>query len=98
MFTLPSAFTLYLGDVDFENYGDLADNEEHTVENKLEEQANLIMDYYKDHEEEEEEGEESENEYYPEEDDFGECLKIGCGKPNVAWSAYCKRHFVMYDK
>jgi hypothetical protein len=96
MFTLPSAFTLYLGDVDFENYGDLADNEEHTVENKMEEQADLIMDYYNDDDEEEEE--ESENEYYPDEDDFGECLKIGCGKASATYSAYCAHHAEMYDK
>jgi hypothetical protein len=92
----PSAFDLYLGEVDFENYGDLADNEEHTVENRLEEQDNLIMDYYKD--DEEEEGEESENEYYPDEDDFGECLKIGCGKASATYSAYCAHHAEMYDK
>jgi hypothetical protein len=29
----PSAFKLYLGTVDFENYGDIADNEEDTLEN-----------------------------------------------------------------
>jgi hypothetical protein len=31
-----SAYTLYLGAVDFENYGNLADNEEDTVKNRAE--------------------------------------------------------------
>lgn len=91
-----SAYTLYLGTIDFESFGDLADNEEDTVENRIEYMEDLSRQEKEAELDEEEE--EEEVEYYPEEDDFGECLHIGCGKPNLACSAYCKRHFVMYDK
>jgi hypothetical protein len=106
-----SAFDLYLGPIDFETYGDLADNEKDTVENRqrcIEEQDEddgMEDEYWGEEEDgmedeywgEEEDG--MEDEYWgEEEDDFGECLHIGCGKASVSGIAYCDHHSKMYDK
>ena len=125
-----SAFDLYLGPVDFETYGDLADNDEDTVENRmhiieeerfleeemlldalavslakerlLNEEKRLLEEKRLEEgqrlENEELEDEESEDEYYgEEEDDFGECLHIGCGEPSLCYSPYCRRHFELFE-
>ena len=88
-----SAHSVYLDTIDFESFGDLAENEEDTIENRvkyLKEQSREDENY---------DGEEEEQDYYEnEEDDFGMCLHIGCGKASVSYSAYCKCHFNMYDK
>ena len=94
-FEYPSAFDLYLGDVDFENYGDLAENEEHTIENRKEHLEELIMDY----EHDEDHGCEEDDHYYGnDDDDIGDCLHNGCRKANMAYSAYCRYHFELYHK
>ena len=94
-----SAFDLYLGPIDFDTYGDLADNEEDTIENREASLKEEQEHYDNDSTDEEEEESESEQEYYPDdEDDFGECLHIGCGKASGPYSAYCVKHFRMYDK
>jgi hypothetical protein len=81
-----SAFDIYLGPIDFETYGDLADNEEDTVEKR---QRRI---------EEQDEYDGMEDDYWgEEEDEFGECLHICCGKASMSGSAYCERHFELYD-
>ena len=151
-----SAFDLYLGPVDFETYGDLADNDEDTLENRehfieaeekfmeeerlldaladslvkerlLNEEKRLLEEKRlqegqrleneeleneeleneeleneelenEELENEELEDEESEDDYYgEEEDDYGECLHIGCGEPSLCYSAYCRRHFELFE-
>ena len=76
-----SAFSLYLGNVDFENYGDLQDNPMHTVKNREFELARetietVTIDHNHDHDhaytdEEEYSGSESDtnNYYYLSDDD-----------------------------
>jgi len=92
-----SAFDLYLGYIDFDNFGDLADNPEHTMENACEFLADLFADH--DDEDEDDDDERTETDYYCEdEDDFGECLHIGCGKECSKMSAYCSKHVLIYDK
>jgi hypothetical protein len=91
-----SAFDLYLGDIDFENYGEVADNPEDTMENKAEYLEEFIADYVN---EDPDDDDRSEPDYYYEDDDyFGECLKIGCGKACETMSAYCSKHARIYDK
>jgi hypothetical protein len=96
MFQYPSAFQLYLGYVDFENYGDLAENEEHTIENRNGGLEDIIMDY----EHDEDHDSEPEDHYYGNDDidDTGECLKIGCCKPMATNSAYCPYHARMFEQ
>lgn len=74
----PTAFDLYLGEIDWDNYGDLEANPEDTLENRR-----VFL---------EEEYEEESEEYLDNEDDFGECQHIGCGKQSAPWSAFCKIH------
>jgi hypothetical protein len=89
-----TACSLYLGGVDFETLGDLADNPEDTLENAREFLEDIIADYGVD--DDHDRG--SEEDFNPyDEDDFGECLHIGCGKPSDTMSAYCSRHARMYD-
>ena len=97
----PSAFDLYLGEINWDNYGDVSVNPEDTMENRAEflehcfevdsepEIDEPIHTYSDDSEDEQ-------DEYY-DEDDFGECLHIGCGKPSKIWSAYCLKHVREYD-
>jgi len=116
----PSAFDLYLGPIDFENYGDFADNEDDTMKNRLKYLNEHTADYKEDDDgkyedmnlweltqellssalarQQEDEYYETEEEYYSDEDDFGECLQIGCGKQSVSYSAYCRVHFEKYDR
>jgi hypothetical protein len=94
LFEYPSAFDLYLGDVDFENYGDLAENEEDTIENRKGQREELIMNY----EQDECHDSEPEDHYYGnEDDDFGICLKLGCCRPQSTYSAYCAAHARMFE-
>lgn len=89
-----SAFTLYLGEVDFESLGDLEANPEDTLENAKEYLDDIIDDYVNDSDDEM-----SDEEYYQDdEDDFGECLHIGCGKAWTTMSRYCSKHEQMYDR
>ena len=93
----PSVFDLYLGVVDFENFGDLADNEEDTMENRQDFIEETEIQRVQEERWEDEEEDESEDHYYGEDDDFGECLHIGCGKAHLSYSPYCRHHFEMYD-
>lgn len=91
-----SAFTLYLGEVDFESLGDLEANPEDTLENRKNTRIDLITDYVNDSNDEDEITYE---EYYQDdEDDFGECLHIGCGKAWSTMSPYCSKHARIYDR
>ena len=81
-----SAFTLYLGVVDFESLGDLSDNPEDTLENRKNIQIDLI------------DSEDEDEMCGDDEDDFGECLHIGCGKEWSTMSPYCIKHAKIYDR
>jgi len=93
-----SAFDLYLGDIDFANYGDIADNPEDTMENKAEYLEDLIRDYVD--QDEDDDRAASEDDHTPWDDDYdsGECLRIGCRKVCETMSAYCSKHARIYDK
>lgn len=93
-----SAFTLYLGEVDFENLGDIEVNPEDTFENARECLEDLIADYHDEDEDEDDDDNRSEDYYEGEDDDFGECLHIGCGKECSKMSAYCSKHTLIYDR
>jgi hypothetical protein len=90
-----SACSLYLGAVDFETLGDLADNPEDTMENRTEYLDDVTAKYFDDEADDDDRSDEYYNSY--DEDDSGECLRIGCGKPCETMSAYCSRHARMYE-
>ena len=66
LFEYKSAFDTYLGNVDFENYGCLADNEYHTMENRKYDLEDIIQDYTGDMEDD---LEEDDREHYDLEED-----------------------------
>lgn len=93
-----SAFDLYLGDVDFANYGNIEDNPEDTMENRAEFLEDLIVDYV--NEDEHDELEPSDDDLHCPwnyDDQFGVCMCIGCGKKTSKMSGFCRRHAEMYD-
>lgn len=113
----PSAFDLYLGDIDWTNYGDLEANPEDTLEKRIMflEYINIYVvdpdedpyDYIEDPDDVEDPDVEDpddedpdgypEDHYYPEEDDFGTCIHIGCGEGTDTGSSYCVKHRRKYD-
>jgi hypothetical protein len=70
LFEYQSAFDTYLGHVDFENYGCLADNEMHTMENRKCDLEDIIQDYTGDIDDDREhyEREEDDREHYEREE------------------------------
>jgi hypothetical protein len=81
LFEYHSAFDTYLGYVDFENYGSLADNEEHTLENRKDKLEDVIQDYTGDIDEERDD-----------EEDVGTCFEQGCCNRVARYEAYCHVH------
>jgi hypothetical protein len=108
-----SAFNIYLGEIDWSNYGDLAMNPDHTLENRevfqkqeCEEddadtyECSEIDDDSDDYFDEESECDDYSvgDEYFDNADDScGECLHIGCSNPEATMSAYCTKHQRMYE-
>ena len=90
-----SACELYLGEVDLETLGDLAENPEDTMENRKEFLDELIANFVD--EDADRSVDEDEEYYHDDEADSGVCLHIGCLKPALNTSAYCIIHADMYD-
>ena len=104
----PSAFDLYLGEIDWDNYGDLEANSDDTLEKRkmFLEHVNIYVvdsdendDDYDENDDDEEEDPDGypEDHYYPEEDDFGTCIHIGCEEGTDTGSSYCIKHRRKYD-
>lgn len=94
-----SAKYLYLDyDIDFENLGDLSYNPEDTIENQQELLQDIIDEYEQLIDYSDNCSEEEQDFYYDEDDSFGVCLHIGCGKPSFPMGGlYCRKHDDDYD-